>query len=225
MLRLNALKLKVILGGDMNIKNKLMLVLAFILLLVNPILADNKPTPDPVAKAEADYQKYLKDRHAALLVNHDKFKNLTKITIESYLPHDLQFQKPKGGGLDIEFNIIGIVPDTITKTDTPQVVIQMIALSQDGWRYLKCKDLSWLVDGKPLKWLSEDYDGDTTGGASTMEFFSITLSPDQLEKLAAAKTIECKICNDEFVFIQKQFWVMRWVSEKVKELSKTNSSK
>ncbi|HVZ79190.1 MAG TPA: hypothetical protein VHE12_00155 [bacterium] len=188
-------------------------------------LADAQPTPDPAAKAEADYQKYLKDRHGAMKAEHDKFKNQTTLSLEYYMSlHDLEFQKPKGGGTKLHMTIIGVIPDKITKKEGPQFALEIIAPGDKGWRYLDCKELNWLVDGKPFKWQDQDYDNSVLDSGSTMEYFRIYLTPKMLAKLAKAQTIEGKICNDEFVSNQKQMWVLRWANEQIEAISKANTA-
>ena len=89
---------------------------------------------------------------------------------------------------------------------------------------MDCKDINWLVDGKDFAWDDEDYDSKILDDASTLEYFDITLSAAKLAKLAKAGKIEAKICNDEFVFTQKQLWVIRWVSEQMQAAAKSSTA-
>lgn len=68
-----------------------------------------------------------------------------------------------------------------------------------GWQYLKCRETHWLADGHPFAPEKSTYDGDVLRGG-VLEKFTYHLTVDQLSELAAAQTIEFKICNDEFAF-------------------------
>jgi hypothetical protein len=190
-----------------------------------PIIAKDtpkveKPNFDPLTKSEEEYQRFIKDKSEYLKVEYDKFKKMTQILTDVHLvlDGDLEFQKPKGGGTNIQLQVISIVPDKRTKSDPVVVVLMLIASSPEGWRFLDCKDFNWLVNGEPFKYLRETYDGRVGDAGSTTEYFDIELTPNQFNKLTHASSIECKICNDEFVFNKKHFWAMRWVNEKLKDL-------
>jgi hypothetical protein len=197
---------------------KLLVNLITLLFLIGPLLAANKPA-DPAAKAEAEYQKFIKEHlgYKLLLTEYDKFKKLTVFRVDPRMSNELEFKKPDGGGINIDMMVRGVVPDKL-KADNPAFVILTITAagkSDESWRYIDCKDLNWLVDDAALEWESIEYDNHVFDDASTNEYFSIVLNPSQFAKLAKAGKIEVKVCNDEFVFVQKQLWVLRWVSEQV----------
>lgn len=65
------------------------------------------------------------------------------------------------------------------------------------WEYLRCSQTYWLADGERVLALSQDHDG-TTGGAGVIEHVSSLFGVAELRKIAAAKSLEYKVCNDEF---------------------------
>ena len=66
----------------------------------------------------------------------------------------------------------------------------------DHWRYMRCNSTAWLVDGKAAPYIRSDYKS-SMGDSSTIEMLQATLSLADLTKLAAARTIEYQVCNDE----------------------------
>ena len=87
------------------------------------------------------------------------------------------------------------------------------------FKFADCNDFHWLVDEKPLKFISEKYSNhEGKDLVDTVETFKVVLSKSQFETLATATTVECKICETTFVFNKKHFWSLRWVMERAKEL-------
>jgi hypothetical protein len=197
---------------------KLFAALIGLFFLMGPLLAENKPV-DPAAKAEAEYQKFVKEHVGwkLLISEYDKFKKTTTFQSDARMTNELEFQKPGGGGLNIDLTVFAVFPDKITEKDPGAVTLMLIARgkSDESWRYIDCKEFNWLVDDASIEWDSLDYDNHVFDDASTSEYFNITVSFAKFALLAKAKKIEAKICNDEFIFTKKQLWVMRWVNEQV----------
>lgn len=66
------------------------------------------------------------------------------------------------------------------------------------WKYLRCKQLVFLLDGRPYP-IDAWHDG-KVDRRSVQESFTMALTPEQVNDLAAAQMIEFKACNDERKF-------------------------
>lgn len=81
-----------------------------------------------------------------------------------------------------------------------------------SWKYLRCHSVAFLVDGKPLGTASAKHDGQTmTRGV--IENISVDLELSDLETMAAASSIEYRICNDEFQMTPEDLAGIRQVAE------------
>jgi hypothetical protein len=87
---------------------------------------------------------------------------------------------------------------SIMKTESGGVsqITMFFSHSSKSWRYLKCESNYYLIDGKPFDVVGE-YDGNVRSGGVS-ESFSVTLTRNDLNKLATATSFEYKFCNDEF---------------------------
>lgn len=194
-------------------------------------------TQSDSSKAEADYQKYIKDKAGDLKVEYDKFNNETIIKTNFGRGwanrNELEFFKHKGeDGFDlawVELKVQASIPDD-KETPGKYVLIfssfVQLPFGVNNWKpavtdfhYTDCNDFHWLVDNKPLKYLSEKY-ANHLGQDQTdsVETFTITLNKNQFDTLAKASDVECKICDTQFVFNKKHFWALLWVMDKANEL-------
>ena len=73
--------------------------------------------------------------------------------------------------------------------------IQLVAVSERS-RYRECHHTYWLVDGAPDPYLEMTY-SEISGGSSSIERFSKRVDRQNLERLAAAKLIEFRVCGVE----------------------------
>jgi|GEM_PF-2688063 len=197
------------------------LMLFALVFFARPILADDKPADaaaKEAAKAEADYQHWIKDHvgYKLLTVEYDKFKKDTVISDDPRMSNELEFKKPDGGGLNMNLMVSAHVPDS--EEGFVNLIITAEGSSEGSWRYLDCHDFNWLVDGADLAVDNEDYDNHVYDDASTSEYISLSLNMKAFAKLVKAGKIECKICNDEFNFQRNQMWVLRWVYEQIQAL-------
>lgn len=71
--------------------------------------------------------------------------------------------------------------------------IQLVAVSERS-RYRECHHTYWLVDGAPDPYLEMTY-SEISGGSSSIERFSKRVDRQNLERLAAAKLIEFRVCG------------------------------
>jgi hypothetical protein len=69
--------------------------------------------------------------------------------------------------------------------------------SSEGWKYLKCHYLNWMLDGTPIEVPSATHDGQV-GNTVLVEQLNQRLDRAQLRRFASARSVEYKICNDEY---------------------------
>ncbi len=222
---------------------KLWFVLTFFACL--PVFARNEignlgspTTAVHVQDPETEYQQYIKDNADDLKVEYDKLENQTVITTNFGRGwangNELEFLKK--GDVDL-FNSVSIElkpriviagnPDT---SDQFTLIFRATLLpyktslarrwrpTTRDFRFADCNDFHWWVDGEPFEYESEKYSNQLGSDQfDTSEFFTVELTKDQFEKLARAKSVECKICHAEFLFNEKHFWVLRWLDEKYHE--------
>lgn len=72
-----------------------------------------------------------------------------------------------------------------------------IVSQSDEWKYLKCNNTHWLLNGKPLPLPQPDYDGDVLQAGGVMEFMWTPVTLAQLKRISVAESFEYKICSDE----------------------------
>jgi len=191
----------------------------------------NNSTPINQSKNLFDCQKFIKDQigQKRLIIKYDKFKKQTEITTDNNLAiNELQFRKPDGNlpdgaGNFLMLDVHAFVPDDISKANPIFVIVSITSHTFENWKYLKCQDVNWLVDNKPLNWISVKYSSDTgsdygAAGIELFENFDIALTIKQFNKLVSSKNIDFEICQDEFVFNEKQYCVMQWVNDQITAL-------
>ncbi len=197
---------------------------------------------DDPNKAESDYQRYIKDKAGDLIIEKDKFENRTVIKTNFGRGwanrNELEFFKHKGeDGFDlagVELKIEASIFDSkknsdqyvlLFKTTNPDTPFGDKKIDEKNFKFMDCNDFHWLVDGAPLSFVSEKYSNHVGKDlVDTIETFTVVLNKKQFEKLAVASTVECKICDTQFVFNKKHFWVLRWVMERAKELRATKET-
>jgi hypothetical protein len=89
---------------------------------------------------------------------------------------------------------------TVLKKDgTAQRMLLSLSFVSDSWEYLKCSNVSMLIDGKPVDLPEFEHDG-TVGRGYVIEYLKVMTSTDLARKIAAAqRSVELKVCTDEFV--------------------------
>ncbi len=80
--------------------------------------------------------------------------------------------------------------------NTSTVVLRLNSTSET-WKYLNCKYADFLVDGAPFSSGKMKYDG-TVGKGYVIEFFSWDVPVDKFLTMVNARSVEVKICNDEY---------------------------
>lgn len=71
-----------------------------------------------------------------------------------------------------------------------------------GWKYLRCNETHWLIDGKPVELQKAVHHGDVANGGYVVETMIQPLDASQLKSMNAVKSVEYKVCNDEYAFDQ-----------------------
>lgn len=86
---------------------------------------------------------------------------------------------------------------TIGSTQTGQIIL---GVQSDGWAYLSCDHVYWLVDGRPYSISDVDVHRSVLVGGTVLEQFSFSLPLRRLASLSRAESIEFSICGDEMAF-------------------------
>lgn len=87
--------------------------------------------------------------------------------------------------------------------------VQLITYA-DSSRYQNCHWVDWLVDGRRAPELKAEYGLDHGSGVS-IERFTVKADRKTLERLASARTVEYKVCNDEGVVRDEELRGLREV--------------
>lgn len=82
----------------------------------------------------------------------------------------------------------------------PRIVL---AGTSPTWKYLKCNTTYWLADGKRVEPISRDHDGKVSRGF-VVELVSSVFAMDDLRTLANAKSVDYKVCNDEYILYESE---------------------
>jgi hypothetical protein len=87
----------------------------------------------------------------------------------------------------------------LNKDGTAQRMLLSLSFVSDSWEYLKCSNVSMLIDGAPVALPEFDHDG-TVGRGYVIEYLKVMTSTDLARKIAdAQRSVELRVCNDEFV--------------------------
>jgi hypothetical protein len=85
------------------------------------------------------------------------------------------------------------------KDGTAPRMLVSLAFVSDGWEYMRCSNVSMLIDGKQVDLPDFEHDG-TVGRGYVIEYLKVMTSTDLARKIAdAQRSVELKVCNDEFV--------------------------
>ena len=87
----------------------------------------------------------------------------------------------------------------LNKDGTAQRMLVSLSFVSDSWEYLRCSHVSMLIDGKTVDLPEFEHDG-TVGRGYVIEHLKAITSTDMARKIAdAQRSVELKVCNDEFV--------------------------
>lgn len=81
-----------------------------------------------------------------------------------------------------------------------------------AWKYLRCNRVDWLINGAPADFGEAIHSGQVVRGG-VIEIISVPMSPDQIERIGSAATVEFRICNDEYQLSAEDIAGFRRVAE------------
>lgn len=162
--------------------------------------ATKTPVPAPTRDTSIDIPLQNTYKHTSTITEeYDRFKKETVITMYSSLADSF---KGRPHGLVVIYSYPG------EKAQIPDKVEIGFSSTYEDWTYLRCHDLTFLIDGEPVSVRSEHI-GDVLSGGSVAETVIGFLTPQIFLQMANAKKLEGKICNDEFVFSESQMEALR----------------
>lgn len=85
-----------------------------------------------------------------------------------------------------------------------------------GWRYLRCRNLYWLVDGAPIQLSEPKAINDVLSGGRVAEIIIQSVSIEQLEQLGSARSVEFKLCNDEVALLTEDIEALAEIARSVR---------
>ena len=89
---------------------------------------------------------------------------------------------------------------TVIRADgtAPRMLVSL-AFTSESWEYLKCANVSMLIDGQSVTLPEFEHDG-TVGRGYVIEYLKAMTSTDLAQKIAGAqRAVELRVCTDEFV--------------------------
>jgi hypothetical protein len=164
--------------------------LCLLTLLVSSAVLSCTVAAAPRSEGMSAMEKMAEWRKPGLKVTHDEFTGQSS----AHTP----FMKV---GKDLELVVVG------SKGKVQDQLVWLISQSDD-WKYLRCHNLYWLADGKPIVAPAPSHDGKVhRGGVS--EDIEQTLSDAEFLKMATAKQVRGRICNTEFQLTPAQIGEVR----------------
>jgi len=115
----------------------------------------------------------------------DKFKDYCTTTLDGIHLTD---------GLELSFYFVYPPPKIRTP---PKTVTIMLTRSGDDWEYLKCHDLTFLLDGHVRLPVDSEHDGDVLSSGGVIEFITVDLPRATFLRIALAKKVALKLCLTE----------------------------
>jgi hypothetical protein len=79
----------------------------------------------------------------------------------------------------------------------PKTITIRLTRSGEDWEYLKCNDLTFLLDGRFKLPVDSKYDGDVLPSGGVIEFIVVNLPRADFLRIALAKKVELKLCITE----------------------------
>jgi hypothetical protein len=129
-------------------------------------------------------------------VDYNPSKNRTAVTLDEV--------KLQSG---VKFVAVYIVPGQL-KAALPSLIHGIFTATSDDWRYRDCRELDFVVDGKPLRIANVSHDG-RAGSGYVLEFLEFDQPVAVFTQLASARRVEGRLCKTGFAFDAKQLAAMR----------------
>lgn len=133
----------------------------------------------------------------------DRFTGIRKITWENKLT---------GPNLGF-FAAFLVVADKQGSFRTSKPAIVLTTSSRE-WKYLKCHNTYWLADGKRVEPISVRHDGTTYSGG-VVEQITSDFSVAAFQQLAAAQTVEYRVCNKESYLYASEMEGLKQVAQRM----------
>jgi hypothetical protein len=137
----------------------------------------------------------------------EEFDRFKEATVVKLLPV-LGGPRGKVNNLLVSYSYEGKVPAV------PSTVNFTLASQADSWMYLKCYDLSWLLDGRIHMSPGSGHEGQV-GDGYVLELITSKLSVDEFLQIVNAEKVEGKVCNTEFVLTPSQMEALRDVASRM----------
>jgi hypothetical protein len=131
----------------------------------------------------------------------DRFKGYTVTSLKS-----MQIVGSSLDGLEVSAFFLN--------NDTSTVVFRINSTSSDGWKYIECKQAHFLIDGVPFAPGGMVYDG-TIGKGYVIEFFSWDMSTAKFLQLVGARSVEVKLCLDEYQLSSEHLNALRDLASRI----------
>jgi len=101
------------------------------------------------------------------------------------------------------------------KISKPAIVL---TTSSREWKYLRCNTTYWLADGKRVEPINVRHDGTTYRGG-VIEQVVNEFSLEAFQQLAAAKSVEYRVCNTEAYLFASELEGLKQVTQKITSVS------
>lgn len=86
--------------------------------------------------------------------------------------------------------------------NNPRLFVGTFRSLNDTWQFLRCHTVSLIVDNERLSGLPTQHSGRvaSTQTAAVIESIQVDFTRSQIEQIAAARTVEGRLCTTEFIF-------------------------
>ena len=142
--------------------------------------------------------------YADVRSDYDRFKNQTVVHAESSTGVHTS-------GVYLATTILTLFPGEKPLT-VPDAVLISYTIENITWKYLRCHDVNYLADGKPVRPLTSSHQGKIERGYVT-EQIQAPMSWSSALTLAAAGKIEVQICGNEHTFSPEEIANLRGVMQ------------
>lgn len=140
----------------------------------------------------------VSDRPGVVKVEYDRFENETMVRL------DLELEQA-GLNLITFFTMLG------RSASRPELVVMTLVAKNESWEFLRCHDVSFLVDGVPFASgaSEEPHHNGEVGTGYVLEFIAVMLTPERFNLLIGGSKIEGRLCRTEFGITPPQLASLR----------------
>lgn len=199
-----------------------------------PAVATQSPSSS-FSKFDQEYGKYIEyyqdkfEFQTNVALDDNFFRNETNWAPILMAPGKLLFYDGNGHYTHIGFGMTMSIPDAGSSNTAPISIILNFQNRAAVFEHKGDHDFYWLVDGKALPWITNEYDwsrGDVTeyGNDDHIENNYVLISPDTLKVLASAKVIDCRFGMTEFYFGPIQFWILNKFENLYQSITQSNAT-